>query len=59
MTEDKKQYKVQVGMEITGEITVKAENEEHARIAAKRHIKREPFNGTKIQRCFTNNVREW
>jgi hypothetical protein len=57
--ESEQQYKVQVGMTVTGEITVAAESDEQAREIAKRQIKREPFNGTEITECFTNNVREW
>jgi len=52
-------YKVQVGITVTGELTVEAKDEENARIAAKRQIKQEPYNGTEITECFTNNVMEW
>jgi len=58
-TESKERYKVQVGLTVTGELTVEAESEEAAREVAKRQIKLEPFNGTEITECFTNNVMEW
>lgn len=57
--DDSTLYKVNVGMEVSGEILIEAQSEENARVLARRHIKREPFNGTRIDRCYTDGVWEY